>query len=88
MSLKQQMTVLLLRPVHCAQIRRFNSTEVKRDVTTGKRNDNTKTIACNDDNIIQSNLFILTDEIKRRKNTAAIFVIVKTKGPCKAQQPQ
>lgn len=29
MSLKQQMTVLLLRPVHCAQIREFNSTEVK-----------------------------------------------------------
>lgn len=29
MSLKQQMTVLLLRPVHCAQIRGFNSTEVK-----------------------------------------------------------
>ena len=48
---------LLMRPVHSALIRGLNSTEVKHEVI-GKRNEN-KTIACNDNNIIQSNRFIL-----------------------------
>lgn len=57
------MVVILL------MIRVFNSTEVKREVTTGKTNDQNKTIACNDDNIIQSNRFILKSEKKKKLQT-------------------